>query len=152
LTRSNAKSGQKYHMTPASFRRAPPGGNGEKKEMEKPRPSPAGPRKSLYAYLAHAKHLVHQLKVDSAVRQLYTSVSLRVKLRMTILLKRKRMARGRAAYLRSIQFHGATAFEIAWRALGQAHRGATINLTQPDRTASCLCAISQLGSCMNCRS
>src|SRR6478672_11512044 len=32
----------------------------------------------------------------------------------------------------SIQFHDATAFETAWRAPGQAQRGATIRLTQPD--------------------
>src|SRR5580692_1990097 len=59
LTRSKAKSGQKYaHMTPASFfTGAPPGSSGQKQEIEKPRPSPAGPRKSLYAYSAHAKPL-----------------------------------------------------------------------------------------------
>ena len=36
-------------MTPVLLTGAPPGSRGEKKEIEKPRPSPAGPRKSLYA-------------------------------------------------------------------------------------------------------
>jgi hypothetical protein len=47
LTRSNPRSGQKYHMTPASFvAGAPPGNVGHKKKMERPRPSPAGPQKN----------------------------------------------------------------------------------------------------------
>ena len=52
---------------PASFvAGAPPGSAGQKKKMEKPRPSPAGPqKKSLYAIVsAREISLVHPLKVD----------------------------------------------------------------------------------------
>src|SRR5712691_8834884 len=102
LTRSNAKSGQKYHTTPASFfTGAPPGSSGEKKEIEKPRPSPAGPRKSLYAvFSARETSLVHPLKVDSRMRESHTIVAVRLKPRITILLKRT--ARSRAASFRQL--------------------------------------------------
>jgi hypothetical protein len=77
-------------MTPASFfAGAPPGGSGQKKEIEKPRPSPAGPRKSLYAvFSARETSLVHPLKVDSKMREVHTIVvAVQLKSRMTILLK-----------------------------------------------------------------
>src|SRR3981189_1407402 len=77
---------------------APPGNSGQKKEIEKPRPSPAGPRKSLYAvFSARETSLVHPLKVDSRMREKHTIVAVRLKPRITILLKRKRTARSRAA-------------------------------------------------------
>jgi hypothetical protein len=96
LTTSNAKSGQKYHMTPASFfTGAPPGSSGQKKEIEKPRPSPAGPRKSLYAVIsARETSLVHPLKVDSRMRERHMTV--RWKPRITILPEWKRAARQRS--------------------------------------------------------
>jgi hypothetical protein len=69
-----------------------------KKEIEKPRPSPAGPRKSLYAvFSARETSLVHPLKVDSRMRESHTIVAVQLKPRMTILLKRKPTARSRAA-------------------------------------------------------
>jgi hypothetical protein len=53
LTRSNASSGPKYHMTPRPCRRGTAGQRWAKKKMEKPRPSPAGPqKKSLYAIVS----------------------------------------------------------------------------------------------------
>ena len=76
-------------MTPASFfTGAPPRSSGQKKEIEKPRPLPAGPRKSLYAiFSARETSLVHPLKVDSKIREVHTIVAVRLKPRMTILLK-----------------------------------------------------------------
>ena len=59
--------GPKIPHDPASFvAGAPPGSAGQKKKMEKPRPSPAGPqKKSLYAIVsAREISLVHPLKVD----------------------------------------------------------------------------------------
>lgn len=74
----------------------PPGSSGQKKEMEKPRPSPAGPRKSLYAVIsARETSLVHPLKVDSRMRERHMAV--RWKPRITILPKRKRAARSGVA-------------------------------------------------------
>ena len=89
LTTSNAKSVQKYHMTPASlFTGAPPGNSGQKEEMEKPRPSPAGPRKSQYAvFSARETSLVHPLKVDSRIREVHITLAVRLKSRITMLLK-----------------------------------------------------------------
>jgi hypothetical protein len=68
LTRSNAKSGQKYaHMTPASFfTGAPPGDSGQKQEIEKA-PSVAGGAQKIpvRVFSARETSLVHPLKVDS---------------------------------------------------------------------------------------
>ena len=76
-------------MTPAPFfTGAPPGNSGQKREIEKPRPLPAGPRKSLYAvFSARETSLVHPLKVDSRMRERHTIVAVRLKRHMTILLK-----------------------------------------------------------------
>ena len=116
-------------MTPASFfTGAPPGSRGQKKEIEKPRPSPAGPRKSLYAvFSARETSLVHPLKVDSRMRDWHTIVAVRLKLRITILLKKANGPQQSCT-----------------------HRGAAIRLTTR-LNGSCLCAISQLGSYMSCR-
>jgi hypothetical protein len=88
LTTSNAKSGKKYsHMTPASFFTGAPPGSVGRKEIEKPRPSPAGPRKSLYAIVsARETSLVHPLKVDTKISETH-SIAVRWKPRMTNLLK-----------------------------------------------------------------
>jgi hypothetical protein len=61
-------------MTPASFfTGGTAGSTGQKKEIEKPRPSPAGPRKSLYAvFSVRETSLVHPLKVDSRMREVQT--------------------------------------------------------------------------------
>jgi len=117
-------------MTPASFfAGAPPGGSGQKKEIEKPRPSPAGPRKSLYAvFSARETSLVHPLKVDSRMRESHAIVAVRLKPRITILLKRKRTARSRAA---------------------PTEGGHPLDTTRLN--GCCLCAISQSGSYMSCR-
>jgi hypothetical protein len=120
-------------MTPASFfTGAPPGNSGQKKEIEKPRPSPAGPRKSLYAvFSARETSLVHPLKVDSRMREGHTIVAVRLKPRMTILLKCRMpfampaaIENGRpVAELRA--FVNSSSFKTA-------HRGAAVRLTQPD--------------------
>jgi len=75
---------------PASFfTGAPPGISGQKNKIEKPHPSPAGPRKSLYAvFSARETSLVHPLKVDTKIREAHT-MAVRLKPRMTILLKRR---------------------------------------------------------------
>src|SRR5712691_4646854 len=130
LTRSNAKSGQKYHTTPASFfTGASPGGSGQKKEIEKPRPSPAGPQKSLYAvFSARETSLVHPLKVDSRMRERHTIVAVRLKPRITILPNENE------------------------RPAAELHppRGdRPFNTTR--QNGSCLCAISHLGSYMSCQ-
>jgi len=112
---------------------------GQKKEMKKPRPSPAGPRKSLYASSAHAKPLVHPLKVDSRISEAHITVAVRLKPRMTILPKRKQTARSRP----SIQLHGAPLSRPRGARLARPTEGDhplnTIRLYD-----SCLCAISQL--------
>jgi hypothetical protein len=53
-------------MTPRPLSQGTAGSAGQKKKMEKPRPSPAGPqKKSLYAIVsAREISLVHPLKVD----------------------------------------------------------------------------------------
>ena len=57
------------------------------REMEKPRPSPAGPRKSMYAvFSARETSLVHPLKVDSKIREAHT-IAVRLKPRIMILVK-----------------------------------------------------------------
>src|ERR1700754_3007755 len=74
--------------------------------MKKPRPLPAGPRKSLYAtFSARETSQNHPLKVDSRIREVHTMVA-RSKLRMTRLLKGPvarpsrpaRSTRGRSKY------------------------------------------------------
>src|SRR5438874_8325568 len=106
--------------------------------MEKPRPSPAGPRKSLYAYSAHAKPLVHPLKVDSRMREAHIIVAVRLKPRMTILLKRKRTARGRVACFMAQPLARPRGAHLA-KSTGGDHPLNTTRLNEP-----CLCAISQL--------
>ena len=118
---------------------------GRKKKWKSPVRRRRGPENPSTQYSAHAKPSVHPLKVDSRISEAHITWAVRLKLRMTILLKRKRTAEP------SIQLHGATAFETAWRAPGQAHRGRpSLNTTK--QNGSCLCAISQLGSCTSCRS
>ena len=125
LTRSNAKSAQKYHMTPASFFTGAPPATVGRKEIEKPRPSPAGPRKSQYAVIsARETSLVHPLKVDSRINEVHITIAVRLKPRITMLLKRKRIARSSG-------------------------RDRLPNTTRSN--GSCLCAISQLAAYMSCR-
>src|SRR5215470_7387804 len=125
LTRSNAKSAQKYHMTPASFFTGAPPATVGRKEIEKPRPSPAGPRKSQYAVIsARETSLVHPLKVDSRINEVHITIAVRLKPRITMLLKRKRIARSSG-------------------------RDRLPNTTRSN--GSCLCAISQLATYMSCR-
>ena len=78
-------------MTPASFFTGGTAGQQwAEKEIEKPRPSPAGPRKSLYAvFSARETSLVHPLKVDSRMREVHTIVAVRLKPRITILQETK---------------------------------------------------------------
>ena len=126
-------------MTPASFfTGAPPGSRGQKKEIEKPRPSPAGPRKSLYAvFSARETSLVHPLKVDSRrMREAHTMVAMRLKPRITILLKCRMLSH--ASYDRK-------------RTARKPTEGSRpLNTTRLN--GSCLCAISQLGLYMSRRS
>ena len=86
LTRSNAKSAQKYHMTPASFfTGAPPEDMGRTRKYKAPSVA-GGAQKSLYAvFSARETSLVHPLKVDSEIRVAHT-MAVRLKPRMTILL------------------------------------------------------------------
>src|SRR5215475_5653292 len=75
-----AMSGQKNsHMTlHPSLQGRRRASVGKKKEIEKPRPSPAGPRKSLYAvFSAHETSLVHPRKVDSQ-REVIMAVQLKL--------------------------------------------------------------------------
>ena len=103
---------------PASFfTGAPPGISGQKNKIEKPRPSPAGPRKSLYAvFSARETSLVHPLKVDTKIREAHIAV--RLKPRMTILLNCRML-------------------------FASTSDGSSISRLN----GSCLCAISQLPRC-----
>ena len=126
-------------MTPASFfTGAPPAAVGRKKEIEKPRPSPAGPRKSLYAVSARETSLVHPLKVDSRMSEAHIIVTVRLKPRMTILLERKRTARSRVARFMAQPLSRPRDALLAKPTEGD----------QPSNTTRlndfCLCAISQL--------
>jgi hypothetical protein len=78
------------------------------------------------------------------MREVHTIVAVRLKPRMTILLKNaacfsqcqlRAKTDGPTAKLRAFvnSFHSATAYETAWRA--PHFEGAAIHLTQPDRTA-----------------
>ena len=126
-------------MTPVLLHRGTAGRRGEKNEMEKPRPSPAGPRKSLYAvFSARETSLVHPLKVDSRMRESHTIVAVRLKPRMTILLKRKRTARGRVACFMAQPLARPRGAHLA-KSTGGDHPLNTTRLNEP-----CLCAISQL--------
>src|SRR5258707_1508974 len=104
-------------MTPASFfTGAPPGSRGQKKEIEKPRPSPAGPRKSLYAvFSARETSLVHPLKVDSRMREAHHIVAVRLKPCITILLNENELPVPKLRpFVKSISWRNR--FSIAWRA------------------------------------
>src|SRR5450755_3547690 len=129
-------------MTPASFfTGAPPGSSGQKKEIEKPRPSPAGPRKSLYAvFSARETSLVHPLKVDSKMREVRRIVPVRLKPRMTMLLKCRMLfampatiengrTDSRVACFRQFTFR---AQPLSRPRGALPHRRAAIHLTQPD--------------------
>jgi hypothetical protein len=72
------------------------------------------------------------------MRVAHITVTVRLKPRMTILLKRKRTAVAEP----SIQLHGATAFETEARLAKPTEGDHLLNTTRPND--SCLCAISQL--------
>ena len=89
-------------------------------------------------YSAHAKPLVHPLKVDSRMREAHIIVAVRLKPRMTILLKRKRTARGRVACFMAQPLARPRGAHLA-KSTGGDH---PLNTTRPNEP--CLCAISQL--------
>lgn len=123
---------------------------GRKKKWKSPVRRRRGPENPCTLYSAHAKPLVHPLKVDSRMREVHTIVAVRLKPRMTILPKRKRTARSRAVLsVNSISWRNRFRDRVA-RTWPSPPRGDhQLITTRPN--GFCLCAISQLGSCMSCR-
>ena len=80
-------------MTPVLLHRGTAGQPwGEKRNRKAPSVAGGAQKISVRGYSAHAKPLVHPLKVDSRIREAHITVAVRLKPRMTILLKRKRTA------------------------------------------------------------
>jgi hypothetical protein len=116
--------------------------------MKKPRPSPAGPRKSLYAiFSARETSLNHPLKVDSKMSDAHTMV-VRSNSRITILLKCRMLFATPGTNRKGCALAGLRIFvnSIAYRAWLQGQpSGAKRRHSNISRlNGSCLCAISQI--------